>query len=60
MRPARHKWGTAMTCMRVFWTYGAVALIALPRLAGAELMIVGNDQKVGWDAAGKVVSARAG
>ena len=25
----------------------AVALTTLPRLAGAELMIVGNDQKVG-------------
>ncbi len=33
----------------------AVALTTLPRLAGAELMIVGNDQKVSWDAAGKQV-----
>ena len=56
----RHKWGTAMTCMRVFWTCGAVALIALPRLAGAELMIVGNDQKVSWDDAGKQVFVGAG
>ena len=49
-----------MTCMRVFWTCGAVALIALPRLAGAELMIVGNDQKVSWDAAGKQVLSAPG
>jgi hypothetical protein len=35
-----------MTGMRGVWTCGAVVLIALPRLAGAELMIVGNDQKV--------------
>jgi DNA-binding beta-propeller fold protein YncE len=37
-----------------------VALIALPRLAAAELMIVGNDQKVSWDAAGKQVFAAPG
>ena len=35
-------------------------LIALPRLAGAELMIVGNDQKVSWDAAGKQVFSAPG
>ena len=49
-----------MNGMRGVWTYGAVVLIALPRLAGAELMIVGNDQKVSWDAAGKQVFAAPG
>jgi DNA-binding beta-propeller fold protein YncE len=49
-----------MNGMRGIWTWGAVALIALPRLAGAELMIVGNDQKVSWDAAGKQVFAAPG
>jgi DNA-binding beta-propeller fold protein YncE len=39
---------------------GTVALIALPRLASGELMIVGNDQKVSWDAAGKQVFAAPG
>jgi DNA-binding beta-propeller fold protein YncE len=46
--------------MRDVWTFGAVALIALPRLAGAELMIVGNDQKVSWDDAGKPVLSAPG
>jgi DNA-binding beta-propeller fold protein YncE len=50
----------AMNGMRGDWTCGAVVLIALPRLAGAELMIVGNDQKVGWDAVGKQVFAAPG
>ena len=49
-----------MRGMGGIWTCGAVALIALPRLAGAELMIVGNDQKVSWDAAGKQVFAAPG
>ena len=38
----------------------AAALAALPAIASAELMIVGNDQKVSWDAAGKVVTAAPG
>jgi DNA-binding beta-propeller fold protein YncE len=50
----------AMRGMGGIWTCGAVVLIALPRLAGAELMIVGNDQKVSWDAAGKQVFAAPG
>jgi DNA-binding beta-propeller fold protein YncE len=49
-----------MNGMRGVWKWGAVALIALPRLAGAELMIVGNDQKVSWDDAGKQVFAAPG
>ena len=49
-----------MTGMRGVWTCGAVALIALPRLASAELMIVGNDQKVSWDDAGKQVLSAPG
>ncbi len=36
------------------------ALAALPAIASAELLIVGNDQKVSWDAAGKVVTAAPG
>jgi DNA-binding beta-propeller fold protein YncE len=50
----------AMNGMRGVWTWGAVVLIALPQLAGAELMIVGNDQKVSWDDAGKQVFAAPG
>ena len=34
--------------------------LVLAQVAQAELMIVGNDQKVGWDAAGKVVTAAPG
>jgi DNA-binding beta-propeller fold protein YncE len=50
-----------MNGMRGVWVYGAVVLIALPRLAGAELMIVGNDQKLKtWDDAGKPVFAAPG
>ncbi|MCC2654023.1 MAG: hypothetical protein K0Q60_4189, partial [Microvirga sp.] len=37
----------------------ATGLVLAP-VASAELMIVGNDQKVGWDAAGKVVTAAPG
>ena len=36
------------------------AWAALPAIASAEMMIVGNDQKVSWDAAGKVVTAAPG
>jgi hypothetical protein len=39
---------------------GAAALLALPRLASADLMIVGNDQKVTWDDAGKPVFSAPG
>jgi hypothetical protein len=49
-----------MNGMRCVWLCGAVALMAVPRLAGAELMIVGNDQKVSWDDAGKQVFAAPG
>jgi DNA-binding beta-propeller fold protein YncE len=38
----------------------ATALLAWPGMARAELMIVGNDQKVSWDEAGKPVFAAPG
>jgi hypothetical protein len=42
-----------MNGMRSVWTWGVVALVALRRLADAGRMIVGNDQEVSWDDAGK-------
>jgi DNA-binding beta-propeller fold protein YncE len=47
-----------MNPMRCIWT--AAALAVMPGLAGAELMIVGNDQKVTWDDAGKPVLSAPG
>ena len=47
-----------MNPMRCIWT--SVALAVMPGLAGAELMIVGNDQKVTWDDAGKPVLSAPG
>jgi DNA-binding beta-propeller fold protein YncE len=50
-----------MTGMRRNSLCAAIAAgLALPAIAQAELMIVGNDQKVSWDAAGKVVAAAPG
>jgi len=49
-----------MDGMRYVWACGAAALLALPRLASAELMIIGNDQKVTWDDAGKPVFSAPG
>jgi DNA-binding beta-propeller fold protein YncE len=49
-----------MDGMRFTWACGAAALLAIPGLASAELMIVGNDQKVTWDDAGKPVLAAPG
>jgi DNA-binding beta-propeller fold protein YncE len=49
-----------MDVMRFTWACGAAALFAVPGLASAELMIVGNDQKVTWDDAGKPVFAAPG
>jgi len=50
-----------MTSMRRGCLGVAVAAgFALPAVAQAELMIVGNDQKVSWDDAGKVVAAAPG
>jgi DNA-binding beta-propeller fold protein YncE len=52
-----------MTSRRSVYLCAAVAGAAglvLPAVANAELMIVGNDQKVGWDDAGKVVAAAPG
>jgi DNA-binding beta-propeller fold protein YncE len=47
--------------MRGNYLCAAIAAgLALPAVAQAELMIVGNDQKVSWDAAGKVVAAAPG
>jgi DNA-binding beta-propeller fold protein YncE len=40
--------------------WGAAALLALPGLASAELMIIGNDQKVTWDDAGQPVFSAPG
>ena len=47
-----------MNPMRCIWS--AAALAVMPGLAGAELMIVGNDQKVTWDDAGKPVLSAPG
>ena len=49
-----------MDGMRCVWACGAAALLALPGAASAELMIVGNDQKVTWDDAGKPVLSAPG
>jgi DNA-binding beta-propeller fold protein YncE len=52
-----------MTGVRSVYLGAAVAVgvgLVLPAVADAELMIVGNDQKVGWDDAGKVVTAAPG
>jgi hypothetical protein len=52
-----------MTGVRSVYLGAAVAVgvgLVLPAIADAELMIVGNDQKVGWDDAGKVVTAAPG
>jgi len=49
-----------MNLMRHVWVGGAGALIALPFGASAELMIVGNDQKVTWDDAGQQVLSAPG
>ena len=49
-----------MNGMRWVWRCGAAALLALPRLTSAELMIVGNDQKVTWDDAGQPVFSAPG
>jgi DNA-binding beta-propeller fold protein YncE len=38
----------------------AAACAALPAIAQAEMMIVGNDQKVTWDDAGKTVTSAPG
>jgi DNA-binding beta-propeller fold protein YncE len=51
---------TSMRTIRLSVVMAAGAGLLLPALASAELMIVGNDQKVGWDAAGKVVTAAPG
>ena len=49
-----------MTRRSICLCAAAAALVALPAIADAEMMIVGNDQKVSWDAAGKVVTAAPG
>src|SRR5690606_27415705 len=46
--------------MRYVWACGAATLLAVPGLASAEMMIVGNDQKVTWDDAGQVVLSAPG
>ena len=47
-----------MNPMRCIWS--AAALAVMPGLASAELMIIGNDQKVTWDDAGKPVLSAPG
>ncbi len=50
-----------MMTRRSISSYAAVAMTAaLPAIAHAEMMIVGNDQKVTWDDAGKVVTSAPG
>jgi DNA-binding beta-propeller fold protein YncE len=49
-----------MNNMRNICVGAVVALATLPIGAGAELMIVGNDQKVSWDDAGKPVLSAPG
>lgn len=56
----RHGRETTMNGMRYGWASAAAALLALPAMAGAEVMIVGNDQKVTWDDAGKQVLSAPG
>jgi DNA-binding beta-propeller fold protein YncE len=49
-----------MKHMRCLCGAAAAALAVMPALARAELMIVGNDQKVTWDDAGKPVLSAPG
>jgi DNA-binding beta-propeller fold protein YncE len=49
-----------MVRMRHLYLCAAVAAIAVPAIVHAELMIVGNDQKVTWDAAGKLITSAPG
>jgi DNA-binding beta-propeller fold protein YncE len=49
-----------MNRMRSIGGAAAAALAVMPGLAGAEVMIVGNDQKVTWDDAGKQVLSAPG
>jgi DNA-binding beta-propeller fold protein YncE len=49
-----------MSKMRCMWGAAAAALALMPGLASAEVMIVGNDQKVTWDDAGKPVLSAPG
>jgi DNA-binding beta-propeller fold protein YncE len=49
-----------ITIRHVYLCAAAVAWTALPAIANAELMIVGNDQKVTWDDAGKLVTSAPG
>jgi DNA-binding beta-propeller fold protein YncE len=58
--PAEHAREATMDGMRLTWACGAAALLAVPGLASAELMIVGNDHKVNWDDAGKPVLSAPG
>jgi DNA-binding beta-propeller fold protein YncE len=49
-----------MNQMRCISGAAAAALAVVPLLAGAEIMIVGNDQKVSWDDAGQQVFSAPG
>lgn len=54
------------SALRTLWTaivallLPALLVLAAPELARAQLMIIGNDEKVSWDDAGKVVFAAPG
>jgi DNA-binding beta-propeller fold protein YncE len=49
-----------MTRRSICLCAAAALSAALPAIADAEMMIVGNDQKVSWDADGKLVTAAPG
>jgi DNA-binding beta-propeller fold protein YncE len=49
-----------ISVQRVYLCAAVVAWTAWPAMANAELMIVGNDQKVTWDDAGKLVTSAPG
>ncbi|HSA79638.1 MAG TPA: YncE family protein [Geminicoccaceae bacterium] len=52
---------TGMRSVHLCAAVAAAAGLVLPAVANAELMIVGNDQKVGgWDEAGKMIAAAPG
>ena len=39
----------------IVWVLLVAAMVALPAAAAAQLMIIGNDEKIGWNDAGAVV-----
>jgi len=49
-----------ITMRHVYLCAAAAVWVAPPAIANAEMMIVGNDQKVTWDDAGKLVTSAPG